>query len=71
MIQARSLIGVDESDTIPSFGNALFDNIRGKDCGVPFISPQVIGAEICEYKDGAGNGYDREPPVRPQLTQTR
>jgi hypothetical protein len=42
MIQARSSIGIDEGDTIPSFRNALFDNVRRKDCCVSFIGPQVI-----------------------------
>jgi len=39
MIQACAFIGIDKSDSIPRFRNAVFYNIGGKDCCIAFIGP--------------------------------
>ena len=52
-VETGAVIGIQKCAAVPCFWDTEFQNVRGERCGVALIFPQVIGADVCEYENGA------------------
>ena len=62
-VEARAVVRIQKCRTVPSFWDAKLQDVNGQSCGVSFVFPKIVPAEIGEDQNGSEHGEYRDSPM--------